>query len=165
MAIVVADTGAIISLIHIEKLSLIEDFFGKFYISEAVFIELTNYDNPDFDNTYLIELKSKIQRIKSKNHLELIMDYGESESVILYEELGADFLLIDDYKARQVAESFGVKCIGTLAVLIKAKQKGLINNLKPIFEQLLSVGRYFSKQLLNDILMKFGEKQLKSGNQ
>jgi len=76
MAIVIADTGAIISLIHIEKLSLIEELFGKFYITEAVYSELINYDNPDFDTTHLKALKSKFKKTKSKNHLELIMDYG-----------------------------------------------------------------------------------------
>jgi len=39
------------------------------------------------------------------------MDYGESEPVILYGEIGADYLLIDDSKARKVAESLGVKCV------------------------------------------------------
>ena len=65
----------------------------------------------------------------------MIMDFGESESVILYQELQADFLLIDDNKARIVAESLDVNCIGSIGLLIKAKQKGLITELKPIFEK------------------------------
>lgn len=36
----------------------------------------------------------KIQAIKAFNDLTFIMDYGESESVILFKELNADFLLI-----------------------------------------------------------------------
>jgi hypothetical protein len=63
------------------------------------------------------------------------MDYGESESVILYEELNADYLLIDDNKARIIAESFDVKCIGSIGLLVIAKQKGLINGLRQIFEK------------------------------
>jgi len=48
-------------------------------------------------------------------------------------------------------------CIGSLAVLIKAKEKGLIEDLKPILLQLLSFGRYFSTKLLNQVLNKVGE--------
>jgi predicted nucleic acid-binding protein len=90
----------------------------------------------------------------------MVMDYGESESVILYEELHADYLLIDDNKARAVAESLDVNCIGTLGLLVKAKQKGLIVELRPLFEKLIRTGRHFSKKLLNDLLNKIDETEL-----
>lgn len=51
MKIVIADTGSIISLIHIGKLNLIEQIFGEYYIAKAVWIELNNYDNPQFDHS------------------------------------------------------------------------------------------------------------------
>jgi predicted nucleic acid-binding protein len=85
------------------------------------------------------------------------MDYGESESVILYNELNADYLIIDDSKARKVAESLNVNCIGSIGLLIKAKQNGLITELKPVFEKWISMHRYFSIKLLNEILNKLGE--------
>jgi len=61
------------------------------------------------------------------------MDYGESESVILYKELNADFLLIDDKKARMIAENYNVNCIGTLGLLSIAKDKGLVTDLRSLF--------------------------------
>lgn len=90
----------------------------------------------------------------------MIMDYGESESVILYEELQADYLLIDDNKARIIAESLDVNCIGSIGLLIIAKQKGLIVEIKPIFEKWISIGRYFSKKFLNKILTDLGESSI-----
>ena len=90
------------------------------------------------------------------------MDYGESESVILYEKLGADFLLIDDNKARIFAESLNVNCIGSVGLLFKAKKMGLIRELKPIFLKLLEYERYFSKKLLNLILIQAGEEPWKT---
>jgi len=158
--IVIADTGALISLIHLGKTDLIEKVFGEFFIPKAVWEELNAYDNPDFDRTALVKLESKVLQINSKNHLLMAMDYGESESVILYEELHADYLLIDDNKARAIAESLDVNCIGTLGLLVKAKQKGLIIELKPLFEKLIRNGRYFSKKLLNDLLDKIDEAKL-----
>jgi hypothetical protein len=160
MKVVIADTGALISLIHIGQLDLIEDVFGDFYIAKAVWNELHNYDNPDFDVSILKNIESKVKEVKTKNHLSVIMDYGESESAILYEELNANYLLIDDNKARLIAESLNINCIGTLGLLIKAKQKGLLTELKPLFEKLLLFGRFFSKRLLNDILVKLGESKI-----
>jgi len=157
MKIVVADTGVLISLGHVAQIDLIVKVFGEFYIAHAVWEELKNYDNPEFSNSVLKELERRVVKIKSKNHLSMIMDYGESESVILYEELNADFLLIDDNKARIIAESLDVKCIGSIGLLIKAKQKGLIADLKPIFEKWILNGRYFSRSFLNKILIDLGE--------
>ena len=141
MKLVVADTGALISLGHIEHIGLIEEVFGDFYIAQAVWEELQNYENPEFNDKILNDLKGRVVKIKSRNHLSMVMDYGESESVILYEELQADYLLIDDNKAQIVAESLNINCIGSIGLLIKAKQKGLIVELKPIFEKWISIGR------------------------
>ncbi len=160
MKLVIADTGAIISLIHIGKLDLIEKIFGQYYIAKAVWIELNNYDNPQFDQSELNILKSRVVEIKSKNYLSVVMDYGEAESAVLYEELNADYLLIDDNKARKIAESLKINCIGTLGLLLKAKEKGLILEVKPVFENLIKFGRYFSTNLLNDILIKIGEQPI-----
>ncbi len=157
MKVVVADTGALISLGLVGNIDLIGKVFGDFYIANAVWEELKNYDNPDFDKNILQGLKDKVVRIKSRNHLSVIMDYGESESVILYDELNADYLLIEDSKARKIAESLNINCIGTIGLLVKAKQKGLIKELKPIFNEWLRQERFFSKKLLNVILVKTGE--------
>jgi uncharacterized protein len=160
MKLVIADTGALISLGHVGQIGLIDRVFGEFYIAEAVWEELKDYEHPKFDRGILKHLEKRVVKIKSSNYLSVLMDYGESESVILYEELQADYLLIDDNKARIIAESFNVNCIGSIGLLIKAKQKGFLSALKPIFENWVANNRYFSKKLLNQILDKFGESSL-----
>ena len=96
--------------------------------------------------------EAKVKKIRGFNELTFIMDYGESESVILYRELDADYLLIDDKKARIIAENFGLNCIGTLGILIIAKNRGMIKELRPIFLQFLQNRRYYGSELLNSIL-------------
>ncbi len=88
------------------------------------------------------------------------MDFGESESIILYKELNADFLLIDDKKARTIAENFNINCIGTLGILSAAKTKGLIGDLSPIFKLFMKNNQYYSIKLLNILLSKHGETML-----
>ena len=60
MKIVIADTGVLISLGHIGYIDLIEKVFGKFYIAEAVWVELNDYDNPDFNRSILPDLKTRV---------------------------------------------------------------------------------------------------------
>lgn len=160
MKVVVADTRALISLGIVNKLDLITAVFNEFYLPNAVWEELVKYSNPNFDESTLTLLKPRVKFISSINYLSSIMDYGESESVILYNEIEADYLLIDDQKARQIAESLGIKCIGSIGLLIQAKKTGKLKRLKPIFDLWISNERYFSKKLLNKILLSLGEEPL-----
>ncbi|MCW5912223.1 MAG: DUF3368 domain-containing protein [Cyclobacteriaceae bacterium] len=157
---VIADAGPVFSLAIIDKLNLLEQLFNGIAIPEAVWQEIT------LDKTTLwysqIELffQSKVHPIAGFNELMFTMDKGESESVLLYKELNADYLLVDDNKARKIAENLGVNCIGTLGLLVAAKQKKLITELKPLFETFLKNKRYYSPDLLNEILIKQGEVSL-----
>lgn len=88
------------------------------------------------------------------------MDYGESESLILYRELEANFLLIDDKKARSIAENFEMNCIGTLGILSAAKSRGIVKELRPLFKKFLDNNRYYSVSLLNTLLDKHSEDKI-----
>jgi predicted nucleic acid-binding protein len=155
--IVIADSGPIISLALINKLELLDSLFDDIIIPEAVWIEISNDDSKPFHKRICAYFKDKVQQIKGFNDLTFIMDYGESESVILYKEVQANFLLIDDKKARTIAENLGINCIGTLGLLSIAKDKQLFDKLKPIFEDLLKNNRFYSIWLLNAILTQKGE--------
>ena len=88
------------------------------------------------------------------------MDSGESESVMLYKEIHADFLLIDDKKARSIAENLGVSCIGVIGLLSVARNRGFIKELKPLFETFLQNKRFYSVELLNAILSRYDEDRI-----
>ncbi len=99
-------------------------------------------------------------KISRPNYLREEVDFGESEAIILYQETDAKYLLIDDKEAREYAESLQVKCLGTIGILVNAKKKGLVSELRPLFLQLLEAKRYFGKLLLNKILADYGENPL-----
>lgn len=159
--LVIADAGPIFSLAIIDKLELLNQIFDEIKISNAVWKEITLNKSTEF--YYNIEqfFKPKVFSIKGFNELTFVMDYGESESVILYKELNADFLLIDDKKARKIAENFDIQCIGTLGILSVAKDKGLINELRPIFKTFYENNRYYSIKLLNKLLERHNELKIK----
>ena len=58
--------------------------------------------------------------------LEGLLGSGEMEAMALYKKLNADWLLIDDEKARKTARFNKIKVIGSLGVLLLAKEKNLI---------------------------------------
>ena len=61
-------------------------------------------------------------------------------------------MLIDDLKARKIASLRGLKVIGTIGVLLDAKRKGLISEIKPLLEELMAEKIRISKELYNHAL-------------
>lgn len=105
--------------------------------------------------------KNRVMPLSQKaNELTSAIDPGEAEAMALCQELKADALLIDDQKARQVAEGLGIDCIGSLALLLRAKENEIIPSLRPLFSKLVSNKRYFSRQLLDALLAEAGESPL-----
>ncbi len=157
--LLIADTSPIISLLLIEKIDLLEDIFPNYLIPEAVWIELNNHNEILSFNDELIKISDKVRTVKNYFPLSGI-DIGETEALILYKELSADLLLIDDKRARQTAEIMDINCIGTLAVLYKAKEKKIIKELRPVFNKLLKAKRFYSKSYLNLFLEKAKETKI-----
>ena len=67
--------------------------------------------------------------------LRLMVDPGESEAIVLAYEKGLRIIL-DDRKAREVAQRLGVHVTGTVGLIIKAKQEGVIAEVRPLLDTL-----------------------------
>lgn len=75
----------------------------------------------------------------------------------LYKQLDADALLIDDHRARVIAEHNQVNCIGALGFLLLAKQDGKITRVKPFVQKLRQSTIYYGESLLEKVLNLAGE--------
>ena len=160
--LVISDSGPIFSLATIDKLEILDFLFDEVVIPRAVWEELTRDKTTASYQKIVSFFESKVKEISGFNDLTFVMDYGESEAVILYKELNADYLLIDDKKGRKIAENFHIHCIGTIGILAIGKERGLFDELKPLFESFLRNKRYYSLKLLNLILRKFNEEEIGS---
>ena len=82
---------------------------------------------------------------------------GESQAISLAARLGAARVVLDDLEARRCANSLSIRVIGSLGVVVMAKQKGLIAEAKPLVERLRRVGLYLDDGLVAKALEMVGE--------
>ena len=132
---IVSNSSPLIALAKIGKL----DVLSGVVIPKAVFDEIAKPKRE-----YVKELcewgKDKVIAVKNRKaveYLEMIIDRGEAETIALAEELNTDAVLIDDLKARKIAKLRGLNIIGTIGVLLDAKERGLIREVKPLLEKLM----------------------------
>ena len=82
---------------------------------------------------------------------------GELEAISLYKNMSADFLLIDDKRAKSFAKLNGVNVIGSLGVMMLAKELGKIKTIKDDFEKILKSDVFVSKKMIERILISVNE--------
>ena len=75
---------------------------------------------------------------------------GESEVIALSKDTGVR-IIIDDLKARKIAETLGLNIAGTIGILLKAEKLGLIESAYAKARELKDKGFYVSDELMEDI--------------
>jgi len=154
----VSNSSPLIALAKIERLNILR---SDTVIPRAVFNEITEPKKEYVKELYewskdkVIEVNNR----KAVEYLELMVDKGEAETIVLAEELNVDTVLIDDLVARKIAKLRGLNVIGTIGVLLDAKEKGLLPALKPLLDELLKKRIRISKDLYNHALELANEKR------
>ncbi len=160
--LVVSDTSPISTLFAIGKLSLLHALFGEVVIPARVFAELSRLKDFGYDLTELEESSWLIVRpardVTAVSDLSKQLDPGESEAIVLAQELEADFLLIDERKGWKVANRLGIKTVGVLGVLLEAKKRKLMPAVAPLLDEIQNVaGFYLGDSLRREVLLLAGE--------
>ena len=131
--ILIADSSALVALSIVDKLDVLEKLFGEVYVPRAVYDEI-NQENKVEAHKLKNYCKDRVLDIQSSANFNITLGKGESEAIVLYTERNADFLLCDDKKAKKFAQSFGLKVIGSLGILLKAKEAEIISEIAPLIE-------------------------------
>ena len=158
--IIVSDTSPISNLLRIGQLPLLQVLYGSVVIPESVYEEIRALESFGIDTSWLSNTEwITIQPVGNRafaDSLKSELDPGEAEAIALAIELKSDRLLIDERLGRQVAQRFSLKVTGLLGVLVAAKQDGLIADLKPVLDDLITQAKFrvrpdLYRQILQDV--------------
>ena len=155
--LVVADTSPLIAIAIMELFPVLNQLFKQVIVPRAVVHECLHDLSKAHANAIRRALKQQWIKEKKVNNTEYcqllgqILDPGEAEAITLAKELNAT-TLIDEKAGRKVARREGLVCIGSLYVLIKAKQAGLIESVTPLIKRLIEHGYYLDQKLIDTVI-------------
>lgn len=160
--IVVSNTSPLVGMARIGQLKLFQQLYRELLIPEAVWQEVvvTGAGKPGAKDVREATWIKK-QQVDNQGLVQALrqeLDRGEAEAIALAFEVKADLLIIDERLGREMARHLGLKHMGIIGVLIEAKHKGLISQIKPNLDALSSAaGFHLSKALYNRVLKDEGE--------
>jgi predicted nucleic acid-binding protein len=151
--IVVADTSPLNYLILIEQIQILEALYGQVIIPPAVQDELLSAGALPQVRSWMatppawLEVRSPLPAFRDS----IALGAGESDAIVLAEQIGADRIIMDETLGRGEALRRGLNIIGTLGVLRDAHRTGLLD-LATSMERLRATSFRASPQILQAIL-------------
>ncbi len=144
----IVDSTCLIAYEKVGCLELLPALFGPIHAPPAVEHEVGG--SPSW---LIIEAPTDVALVTA---LRMNIDDGEAEAIALAVERGWKIIL-DDLQARTVARRMGLKLIGAVGILVKAKRAGLLPEVRPVVRELSKSGFYLSDDLKEEVLRLAGE--------
>ncbi len=126
---IISDTSCFIILNNIGELELLYKVYGQIITTSDIAKEYGDV-LPEW-----VVIIDAIDRYRQQL-LEMQIDKGESSAIALALETPGCTVILDDYKARKIAEKLGITITGTIGVIIRAKLNGIIPSIKPLLEKI-----------------------------
>lgn len=147
---IISNNSPLVYLWHLDLLSLLRDLYTEVWIPREVEKEFLG-----------IEKKSRQEALNNAPWIKVIdvtdpkdvlaydrLDSGEAAVLALADEHEVRLIIIDEKKARQEVLKIGLPFIGTVGILLKAKEEGLIGEIKPLLITLQEKGMYLDESLI-----------------
>lgn len=161
----ICNASPIIGLFAIDKVWILWKLFDEIVMPKAVYEELcmdsVKHQKETEELKRLVSCgKLQICRIQNKELVKTLygkLHFGELEVIVGAKEQNIKIAIIDEKAARKLAAEFLVDTIGILGILMLAKQKGILLQIKPDLDKLRNRGYHISDGLYRSVLERAGE--------
>lgn len=147
---IISDTSCLIILSNIGELDLLQKVYGQIITTSEIATEFGE-PLPDWVSIYPVADKYRQQL------LEMQIDKGESSAIALALETPDCTIILDDFKARKIADQLGLHVTGTIGVIVRAKLNGIVPSIKPILKKIKETDFRFSIEIELLALKEAGE--------
>jgi predicted nucleic acid-binding protein len=155
----VVNASPLILFSRIGRLDLFERLAPKFLIPNAVIEEVRAGHQKDPTATAALAWGAKyhvedVAIITSIEHWDL----GPGESQVIAHCIdGSRWAVLDDRAARRCAAAHNVPVIGTLGIVLRLKEKRLVESARPLVSELVAAGMFLDDEFVDRVLASVGE--------
>ncbi len=156
---VIVNSTPLIALCGIGQLEILQKMYTEIIIPAAVYREVAEKEDSACAQIKNAGTWIHVQEIKDDSEKKMYkakLHEGEVEVMILCQEQQADLAIIDDNAAKKTAKYLGIPVTGTLGVLLKAKQQGIVKEIWPIISELKANGFYIS-HLVEKMILEYAD--------
>ncbi len=158
---VVTDSGPLIALATVGLMDLVGKLYGSVLVPGAVFQEVAHFGRTRPGGAELATA-SWAERVDLDAPPDVLLAQelgpGEAEAISLAALRGARLLLLDDRRARRIAEvAYGLRVKGAAGVLVSSKQAGLIPSVRSPLDAIRSEGYFLAQSVIDAALREAGE--------
>lgn len=146
--IVFCNSSPLIVMSRIQRLDILKNIFGKIYIPESVYQESVLQSNDSIQKENILDAIDDFIFVivpQTDYSFKRTIDFGERGVLNLAFDKNADFLIIDDKKARKEAKELGFKVLKTSTILKRAEKLKLIDSYSDVIAELKKFKIYLSE--------------------
>jgi predicted nucleic acid-binding protein len=160
--LLVADSGPLIALARLDLLAIPSQAFGELLVTATVWREVTREPRPTDQAALATALaEGSIQLVEDPLQIpaaleSALIDEGERSALALALERNAT-VLVDERRGRACAVELGLHVLGTLGLLVRAREQGLVGPLRPLTDALIAGGYFLAPALVERTLASIGE--------
>lgn len=154
----VVNASPLIVLAKINPQHLLSELADEIIIPQAVFDEVCAGPENDSARQYLTTTPYPVV-VTAVSPLISAWDLGAGESAVLsyaYQNTGWRAIL-DDGAARRCARTLSIPLLGTLGILLRARQANLIPKVVPVLHALKAQGFHLDDHLIHTVLTQTGD--------
>jgi predicted nucleic acid-binding protein len=162
--LLVADSGPLIALARLGLLHLPGQMFSQVFVTLTVWNEVTGGDaRAEHPALRQAERERWLNIAPDPDNppaqfASSLLDEGERSALALSLALGPGCdVLIDERRGRWAAQAAGLQVLGTLGLLARARQLGLVGPVRPLAEDLMASGYHLARPLVEETLAVLGE--------
>ena len=155
--VVVSDAGPLISLGRLDLIGVLGALYAEVLVPEAVIKEcLARPGNVDTLRIRQALDAGRLTPCSTPSTALAGLGPGESAAIVHALTLNAAVLL-DERAGRRHAQALGLTVSGTLGVLVRARQQGLVGPLAPLIAALRASGQRLAQAVVDSALAAVGE--------
>jgi predicted nucleic acid-binding protein len=148
--LVITDTSCLIVLTRIGALDVLHRLYAEVTVTDVIAGEFGE-PLPEW-----LRVRRAVNTAYQQL-LEATLDPGEASAIALAMETDGALLVVDDLKGRREAQRLGLRITGTLGVLYKAKEMGIVPQLAPLLALLQQEGFRIAPAIIDELLHRAGE--------